>query len=118
MHQEHCPSSAWNGSLDAEPAELGGPAAGAGYRGWLQEPATGAGYRDQQQGLATRAGYSVDSMKRTVHLTFHGLFFSIKSTVFFEKLKTELLIETVQNLSALKISNTYFSMFLNSRSLY
>ena len=26
--------------------------------------------------------YSVDSIKRTVHLTFHGLFLSIKSIVF------------------------------------
>ena len=62
--------------------------------------------------------YSVDSIKRTVHLTFYGLFFLLKILFFFEKLKTVLLIETVRNLSALKIFNTYFNMFVNSRSLY
>ena len=39
--------------------------------------------------------YSVDSIKRTVHLTFHGLFFLLKILFFFEKLKTVFLIETV-----------------------
>ena len=29
-----------------------------------------------------KVSYSVDSIKRTVHLTFHGIFFSIKNTVF------------------------------------
>ena len=39
--------------------------------------------------------YSVDSIKRIVHLTFHGLFFSIKSTVFLKNSETVFLIETV-----------------------
>ena len=39
--------------------------------------------------------YSVDSIKRTVHLTFHGLFF-YKKYCFFKKFKTVFLKETVR----------------------
>ena len=35
--------------------------------------------RSENKPLCT---YSVDSIKRTVHLAFHGFFFSIKNTVY------------------------------------
>ena len=49
-----------------------------------------------------KPSYSVDSIKRTVHLTFHGLFFLLK-ILFFWKLKTVFLIETVRKNKDAKI---------------
>ena len=66
--------------------------------------------------------YSVDSIKRTVHLTFHGLFFLLK-VLFFFKIENSTFNGDSTKFICLEISNvqrlsTYFSMFLNSRSLY
>ena len=49
--------------------------------------------------------YSVDSIKRTVHLTFHGLFFLLK-ILFFWKIENSIFNrDCTKNISALKISN-------------